>query len=295
MSSGDGVTALGPYLEALVARTSAEERRAEDPVGFVHRYPRSADQEVAAVLAGTLAFGRVSAFRPVLAAIFELADAAGGPRAWVDAFEPERDGRALAPLFYRWTRGVDWVLLLAGLQARYREVDSLEALLPDDQGLPQALDTLVVSLREAIVERAAACGVEASTFRDLPRGVRYFLPRPADGSATKRWWMILRWLVRRPTHGVDLGIWRRRTPAELVIPLDTHVLRVSRFLGLTERKVGTLRTALDITAQLRELDPDDPVRYDFAMAHLGISGACRGQRDEAVCPTCPLVDVCRAA
>ncbi|MEM6929588.1 MAG: DUF2400 family protein, partial [Myxococcota bacterium] len=144
--------------------------------------------------------------------------------------------------------------------------------------------------RDAVVEAAPDAGVTARTFSDLPRGLRMFLPRPSDGSATKRWWMILRWLVRRP-DGVDRGLWTSRAPSELVIPLDTHVLRIARYVGLTARKDGSLRTALEITAGLRAIDPDDPVRFDFALAHLGISGGCKG-RPDPVCRPCPLRGLC---
>ncbi len=277
------MTALGSYLEALVARTDVRARLATDPVAFVHRYTDPLDQEIAAVLAGTMAYGRVAAFRPVLDTLFGLADAHGGPRAWVEAFDPEVHGPEVLPLVYRWNRGIDWVLLLRSLRAAVERAGTVEGLLPGDRPLPDALDALVVSLREGVV---AAHG-------DLPRGVRALLPRPADGSATKRWWMILRWMVR-PADGVDLGLWRSRRPAELVVPLDTHVLRLSRFLGLTARKDGSLRTALEVTAGLRALDPEDPVRFDFALAHLGISGMCRGRRDAAICPGCPIEPVCRA-
>ena len=279
-----GALNLGPYLEALLARTDVGARLATDPVAFVHRYTEPADQGIAAVLAGTMAYGRVAAFRPVLERLFTLADAHGGPRAWVDGFDREVHAAAVLPLVYRWNRGIDWVLLLMALRASLRRVDTLEALLPPGLPLPEALDALVVSLRDEVV---AAAG-------ELPRGVRALLPRPADGSATKRWWMVMRWMIRRPTHGIDLGIWRSRTPAELVVPLDTHVLRLSRFLGLTRRKDGSLRTALEVTAGLRHLDPEDPVRFDFALAHLGISGGCKGHRDARVCPGCPLHPVCLA-
>jgi len=94
---------------------------------------------------------------------------------------------------------------------------------------------------------------------------------------------------------VDLGLWTTRAPAELLVPLDTHVLRLSQFLGLTRRKDGSLRTAREITAALAACDPADPVRYDFALAHLGISGGCRGRRDPTICPACSLHPVCTAA
>ena len=286
---------LGATLERLVAETRVGERLASDPVAFVHRFQDPADQEVAAILSGTLAYGRVAAFRPVLESLFAIAEVSGGPAAWVRSFDPALHASPLLPLFYRWNRGVDWVLLLTGLRRLYERVRSLEALLPADRPLHEALDGLIVHIRHAVLAEAHRCGVPATGFGDLPRGLRYLLPRPADGSATKRWWMILRWLVRRPTAGIDLGLWRSRAPGELVVPLDTHVLRISRFVGLTSRKDGSLRTALEITDGLRRFDADDPVRFDFALAHLGISGGCRGRRDPEVCPSCPLDPVCRAA
>ncbi len=286
---------LGRYLERVVQQTSVRERLEADPVAFVHRYDQAADREVAAILAGTLAYGRVAAFRPVLEQLFALADGAGGPARWVRCFEPSNDAHTgpLLPLVYRWNRGHDWVLLLAGLGALYREASSLEERLVGDD-LAEALDTLLVDIQSAVLANAARCGHPVESFAELPRGLRYLLPRPAGGSATKRWWMILRWLVRRPTHGVDLGLWTSRDPSELIVPLDTHVLRISRFVGLTARKDGSLRTAREVTDGLRQIDPTDPVRFDFALAHLGISGRCRGFRDPEVCVGCGLDTVCQA-
>lgn len=275
---------LGERLEALLVSTPLPDRLARDPVRFVHRYRTPADQEVAAIVAGTLAYGRVAAFGPVLDHLFGLADAVGGPRAWVDRFDPE----TLRPIVYRWNRGIDWILLLGGLRRLYAEVESLERRLGPG-AMPEALDGLVGAIRDAVVAESAGAGVSVAGFSELPRGLRMFLPRPADGSATKRWWMILRWLVRR--DGVDRGLWTSRSPAELVIPLDTHVLRIARYVGLTERKDGSLRTALEITEALRRIDPEDPVRFDFALAHLGISGGCRG-RPDPVCRECALRGVC---
>lgn len=285
---------LGAYLERLYASTDLEARRAADPVAFAHRYEAPADREIAAVLASCFAYGRVAGFRRVLEGLFAEADRRGGPRAWVDAFDPAVHGPALRPLVYRWNRGVDVILLLAALRRVLAGRASLEGLLPADDPLPDALDALIALLRDAAVAEAAACGVDAAGFDELPRGFRTFLPRPSDGSACKRWWMFLRWMIRPATERIDLGLWTTRRPAELLVPLDTHVLRLSRFLGLTRRKDGSLRTAREVTAALAALDPADPVRYDFALAHLGISGACRGRRDPGVCPSCALDPVCTA-
>lgn len=279
---------LREVLEDLYARLDVPARLAADPVSYPHRYRDPADREVAAVLAASLAYGRVAGFSAVLDRVFALADAAGGPASWVEAFDPGRHGPALRPLVYRWNRGDDLVLLLAALRRLRRGGRTLEAQLVGDP-LPDALDALIGAIRR---EAAAVAGADG--FAALPRGFRTLLPTPADGSACKRWWMFLRWMIRPPTEGIDLGLWRSRRPSELVVPLDTHVLRIARFLGLTRRRDGSGRTALEVTAALRRLDPDDPVRYDFAIAHLGISGACLGRRDARVCPQCALDAVCTA-
>jgi uncharacterized protein (TIGR02757 family) len=125
------------------------------------------------------------------------------------------------------------------------------------------------------------------------RGLRHLLPDAAGPGAAKRWNLYLRWMVRGP-DGVDLGAWRGVPRAALVIPLDTHVMRVSRCLGLTRRADASWRTAEEITASLRRVDPDDPVRFDFALCHLGMSGACPARRRTAACAACPLAGACRA-
>jgi uncharacterized protein (TIGR02757 family) len=103
--------------------------------------------------------------------------------------------------------------------------------------------------------------------------------------------MFLRWMVRRDWP--DLGLWARCSPADLVIPLDTHVARISRYIGLSARSTPDGRMALEITAALRRIDPLDPLRFDFALSHLGILGDCPGLRQPS-CTPCPLYTVCRA-
>jgi hypothetical protein len=154
-----------------------------------------------------------------------------------------------------------------------------------------ALTRFVTDLREAAADVAPACGVATTTFEGLPRGFRTFLPSPEDGSACKRLNMMLRWLVR-PDDGIDLGVWEHVPAHRLVVPLDTHVGRIARFVGLTSRTDGSWRTAREVTDGLARFDPRDPVRFDFALAHLGISGRCRGRYDAPVCRACPLFGVC---
>lgn len=269
--------ALGARLEAACAAADLTAAVARDPVRFPRRYSDVPDVEIAGVYAALLAFGRVELFGAVLERLFALMDDAGGPHRWVLDFDA-RSAARLAPIQYRWFRAEDFVRLTETLQACYRLHPRLEHLFVGP-ALQPALAGAVRTLRGLVP------GTPSRAFAT-------WLPDPEEGSACKRWLMFLRWMVRR--DGVDLGVWTRLAPRDLVIPLDTHVMRISGFLGLTRRTTANWRTAEEVTAALRVYDPEDPVRFDFALAHLGISGACRGHRDPTVCPRCPLDPLCLA-
>jgi uncharacterized protein (TIGR02757 family) len=127
--------------------------------------------------------------------------------------------------------------------------------------------------------------------RDEARGFRYLLPDPADGSTTKRLHMFFRW-VSRPADGIDLGLWESARPADLIMPLDTHTSRICRYIGLTTRASTDLKAAQQVTAALAVMRPEDPLYFDFAIAHLGISKRCIHRRSPDHCPGCPLDSVC---
>jgi uncharacterized protein (TIGR02757 family) len=279
--------ALAPRLERLFEGTRPTDFSA-DPVQFPRRYSAPDDVEVAAVFASALAFGRVASFQPVIQRILDIADGFGGPAHWVDGLAAHKDN-VLANLQYRWLRGADFALIANTLGRARREHGSLQALFrsqykPDHPDIGPALQGFTDALRATALTFVTA----------LPRGVKQSLSQPSGGSACKRWNMFLRWMVRRPAHSTDpdLGLWDI-SPSKLIIPLDTHVLRVSQMIGLTRRSDGSWRTAVEITDNLRRVDAKDPVRFDFALAHLGIDGRCHGRHVPAVCTPCPLAPVCR--
>jgi len=139
--------------------------------------------------------------------------------------------------------------------------------------------------------RALALDVRRAYGRKPRRpGVCYFFPRPSAGSACKRLNLFLRWMAR--SDEVDLGVWQHVPPSRLIVPLDTHVIRLGRFLRLTKYASPGWRMAADITASLRKLNPEDPVRFDFSLCHVGMMSACgygRKQGDSQ----CPLRGLCR--
>lgn len=288
--------ALGPALERLYAGVNFQARVQRDPVRFPRRYADPEDAEIAALLAAGFAYGRLDLFVPVLEQLFTWLDDRGGPRAAVLDAHLERDSAALGGLVYRWTRGRDVALLLGALRGLYTRGARLRSLFEGAWSGTVAgmLEHGVGELRVLAVDQARSAGLGVAGFAELPLGLRNFLPLPSDGSACKRWNMLLRWMVRPAREGVDLGLWPGIPTSGLLMPLDVHTARFGRWLGLVRRRDEGWATAEELTAGLRAFDPVDPVRFDFALAHLGISGGCPGGRKAEPCARCPLDPCCGA-
>ena len=257
---------------------------AVDPIQHVRRHSSADDIEVVAFCAAGLAFGRVASVMQSIGRLLEVM----GPRpaAFVRTFTPERDGPALRDIVHRWIRGRDLVALLWILRQMLDRSGSLESFfLEGDEGGDDVRDAL-----DSFSRRAMALDLRAA-YGTVPQrpGVGYFFPRPSAGSACKRLNLFMRWMVRR--DALDLGIWTRVAPARLIVPLDTHVIRVGRCLALTRYTSPGWPMALDITRALRQLDPVDPVKYDFSVCHLGMMNAC-GFQQPIGDANCPLKGVC---
>jgi len=278
---------LKSLLDAQYEAFNVEDS-ATDPVQFVHRAnAATADREIVAFVAGGLAFGRVAS---VMASVGRVVEVMGGePARYVRGFDPRTGARALSPIVHRWIRGADLVAVMLVLQAMLREHGSIEGAFAADHD-PAAAD--VGPALDAFAARACAVDVRAAYGRRVPEraGYRYFFARPSGGSACKRLNLFLRWMVRR--DAVDPGGWTRVAPSQLVVPLDTHIIRLGRCLGLTRQTTPGWKMAAEITAALRALDPVDPVRYDFALCHLGMMKACRFGVAKTH-PGCPLAGWCR--
>jgi uncharacterized protein (TIGR02757 family) len=272
IGSAAQLSALKPALDRMYESFNYPDSAA-DPIQIVRRYTRPDDREIVAFCAAALAFGRVSS---VLHSIERVVAIMGdAPAAYVRRFEPRRDGAAFADIVHRWTRGPDLVALLwlirqmcdrgGSLEGFFLEGDVLEGDEPGADDIGAALDSFST--------RALALDLKAAYGRVPARpGACYFFPRPSAGSACKRLNLFLRWMVRR--DGLDLGVWTRVSPARLIVPLDTHVVRVGQCLRLTRYTSPGWKMACDITASLRRLDPADPVKYDFALCHIGMMNAC---------------------
>jgi uncharacterized protein (TIGR02757 family) len=252
-----------------------------DPIELVRPYWRNEDREIAGFIASALAFGNVTAvMASVRAALTPLGSS---PAAFVRAFDPDRDGRAFESFVHRWTRGRDVVALVWLLHQMLQQSGSIEQffLEGDDPGAADVTPAL-----ESFSRRAMALDLKRVYGRRPPArtGVPYFFSRPSSGGACKRLNLYLRWMVRRDQ--VDLGVWTRVAPSRLIVPLDTHVIRLGQCLGLTRYRSPGWRMAADITSRLRALDPSDPVRFDFSLCHVGMMGNCgfSTKQGDAQCP-----------
>ena len=278
------MTTLRSALDTLYTSYNAD-RVVTDPIWIVHRYKRADDREVVAFIAAALAFGRVQS---VLNSIDGMLQVMGpSPAAYVRGFEPARDRRAFAHLVHRWTKGIDMAALVWVMRQMIQKSGSLEGFFLE--GLPAGAVDVGEGL-QSFSTRALALNQKAVYGRSKPKpGVAYFFSRPSSGGACKRLNLFLRWMVRHDQ--VDLGVWTRVRPSQLIVPLDTHVIRVGQCLRLTKLKSPGWRMAADITRSLRELDPADPVKFDFSICHLGMMNACgfgKKQGDSQ----CPLKGCC---
>ncbi len=283
---------LAPLLDRFERAFDKSARLVFDPVELPRRYADRADQELAGLFAAALAYGRADLFKPQLERV--LAEMGPSPAGFCDSFVRAPKPGTFAGFRYRFNLPVDLMALAAAaghLRLAHGALgDRFAALLHEAAGEPQPLRRALARFARELREAPPALALLRE--RGL-RGLAHLLPDPDLSGACKRWNLYLRWMVRGPDE-VDLGAWKGVPRSALIVPLDTHVARIARYLGLTDRADMSWRTAEEITASLRVLDPDDPVRFDFALCHLGMSGACPPARDPRRCGECSLRERCRA-
>ena len=282
---------LGERLETL-RRDWSSRRLDSDPLEFP-RIAKPEDQEITAFISASLAFGRVASIRASVRRILDALD--GSPAAFLDAWDGKTPIAALEHFVHRWVTGKDVEDFLRMVKRARDAHGSLGALFaagdgasPSGDAPPDyvgALSSFQRNLSSYLPRRSGA----------YSRGLRFLLPSPAAGSGCKRQHLFLRWMIR--TDGFDLGLWTggRFTPARLLLPMDTHVHRIARYLGLTRRKAADLAAAREATAWLRRLNPSDPVAYDWALSRLGILAECVTERTRRHCERCAIRPVCRAS
>ena len=262
-----------------------------DPLSFCHRFNSPEDQEIAGLIASSFAYGNVKIILHNLEFIFSRIGPS--PRSFVQAFDPVSGLNIFSGFKHRFNDSRDLCALLYAIRLMLEDSGSIGSFFfrgydPEDENVSAALAKF-------------SAAVLAFDYRPVfgaynPPHNSYFsflFPSPASGSACKRLCMYLRWMIR-PADGIDLGAWERIPPSKLVIPVDAHIQRICRLLGLTSRKQADWKMACEITAALGKLSPEDPVRYDFSICHLGISEGCSGSGTDR-CADCSLSLHCNGA
>jgi uncharacterized protein (TIGR02757 family) len=281
---------LAERLETLYGSYGPESAET-DPIVFPLRYSAPEDREVAGWIATAFAYGQVRTIQGNVGRIL----AALGPRPAraLDAIGDFRAfGReALDGFRHRFHGAADAAALLFVIARVRADAGSARAFFEREQ---REEDSDVAGLLSRAVARILEFDYRpALRTRRLPQDspVRFFFPDPAAGSACKRWNLYLRWMVRRDR--LDFGLWRGIPTRRLVIPTDTHVLRISRRLGLTRRVGADWKAARQITDSLARFDAEDPVRFDYSLCRLGILEICTPEVGRCRCGVCPVSDACR--
>jgi uncharacterized protein (TIGR02757 family) len=273
-------SALKKALDAVRAGCDVVIRRERDPVGIVHQYADPIDQELVGLVAACIAFGNVKTIRAKLGDL--LARLGEHPAAAADD-----EGALFAKLdgwVHRVFRGEDIARLLLGARRVQRKSGTLGARFRDELEANGDLKGALAAWSDAIRD---AGGLRSSS----RRGPAHLLPDVRGGSGSKRLLLYLRWMIR-PADGVDLGLWSI-SPSLLFCPIDTHIHKLSRNLGFTKRKDLSWKTTDEITQALRLFDPNDPIKYDFSLCHLGMLQRCPSRKDPVRCEGCGVRPVCR--
>ena len=229
-----------------------------DPVSVPHKFSARQDIEIAGLFAAVLAWGqRVTIIRKCTELMSWMDDA---PYQFIMHHQP-RDLKRMSDFKHRTFNGTDALYFVEALKSIYEEHPSLENLFMVPSSAP-TIEQGLINFHNRFFSLV-----------QHPHRTRKHLPTPERKSTCKRINMYLRWMVRHDDRGVDFGLWRRISASQLVCPCDVHVDRVARKLKLIRRKQTDWLTALELTSNLRKLDPADPVKYDFALFGLGIEGA----------------------
>lgn len=250
---------LAVHFEEMYKRYNRPEFVDPDPVSVVRSYGLLPDREVAAVVSSCLAYGRASQIvKSVRAVLDPMGDT---PSAFIGESSPMRIMDLCEGFRHRFTGSRDLYELLISIREALIVYGSIEAVFSEGMtkgsgGVLEGLSSLSLALRKASGNRKNT-----------------LLPEPSLGSACKRYHLLLKWMVRN--DGIDPGGWTCITPAELMIPLDTHMHRICLELGLVRRKAADMSAVIEATESFRLISPEDPTKYDFTLTRFGIRSDLR--------------------
>jgi uncharacterized protein (TIGR02757 family) len=269
---------LKEALDRLYSEYDFRGRVAFDPISIPHQFQEPKDIEVSGFIASCFSYGKVQLFKPVIKSLMSIMGQS--PFDFILNFDVRRQRDLFAGLRYRFNKNDDVIALLHVLHKIVSKHGSIESVFKQhynagDSSIEGGLVGLIDTFLE--VDTSIVYGDEQKR-----GGYLQFFPSPSGGSACKRINMFLRWMIR--DRDIDFGIWKRIPKNKLVIPLDVHIARISRCLGFTQRSSQDWKMALEITESLKRIDPQDPLKYDFALCHQGIAKLCSASR----CSHCAL-------
>ena len=232
-------------LDKLVLKYETSDFTKSDPIQFPHRYKNKVDIEISAFISALFAFGKRELFIKNLDYLFNLSNS---PYQLIADFKKYN----LSDFIYRFIKSEDLIELLRLLNKLYiQDKSSLEELFNSKEHFKTVTNYFYSN---------STCPNNT--------GFCFMFAKPENNSALKRLNMFLRWMVRDGV--VDFGIWKTIKKSELLIPLDTHVARISRHFKLLNRKQNDFKAVLELSEKLKEFDQNDPIKYDFALFGLGI-------------------------
>ena len=245
------------FLDEKVAQFNRPNFIELDPISIPHRFSKKQDIEIAGFFAAILAWGQRKTILNKCNELLACMD--NSPHDFM-VNHTDADLKAVLGFKHRTFNEVDALYFIHFLSWFYRHQDSLEkAFLIGQTGAIDSMESILTQFQRHFF-----------SLEDAPGRTKKHISSPATRSACKRINMYLRWMVRQDEQGVDFGIWKKISPAQLICPCDLHVDRVGRKLGLITRKQTDWGTAVELTQVLRSFDPLDPVKYDFALFGLGV-------------------------
>ncbi len=247
-------------LERLYHSFDFETAIQKDPIRFSKRYKEPLDIEIAGIISSSFAYGTIKCFCNFLENLFSIMGQ--HPSEFILNFQPSYLLKKLS-IKYRFSSVDDIVAYLFIIQNLLKSspLNSLEYYFQGENTILRILNFIQWTWK---INLTPVYGKNIKT-----RGLLHLLPDPLKGSPCKRINLFLRWMVR--TDDIDFGLWKTIKPSELIIPLDVHVLRISKRIGLTQKSSQSMKTALEITEKLRKINPLDPLRYDFILCHGDIN------------------------
>jgi TIGR02757 family protein len=245
---------LKALLDETAARYETPTFIADDPISIPHRFTKLQDIEIAALFASTIAWGNRTAILKSCEHLLEICENA--PYDFI-VNSSKRDFSKIRNFYHRTFNGEDAFAFASALRRLYCEehLQSLETLFAKTPGGS--------GTQPSLVERQAS--FRAEFCKNLPPRSKKHLGDMQGGSAAKKLNLFLRWMVRSNRCGVDFGLWKTISPAELFLPLDVHSARISRELGLLTRKSNDAKAVFEVTDVLKTFCPEDPAKYDFAL------------------------------